>query len=334
MSSGGLILKGSDSEDRVYMKGDLADPLSIVGGEHSGDLLSVGDSSILVGDRDELKEYLISRPSRLERFFLDVEEELRLCPKKTACDLEELISTIVSRKQQWLREYPPLLFGEKSLYRKGIKLIERKDFPAAQEVLKSYLDQYKNSPLSRPVKLFYSVSCFLNSILEEALSTIVGILESEEDEISKIARFFVCNMGLSESGFKLLYNGPDYSADLFRLLRADSRRVRKVSSDQIVVEEGRKCGSAIFLLRGEMILLKKCGDEDSVLFSLRSPNSIGEVQVLSKSKWDATVIVRGKSEYILMDRNRLVQNLINKSPQDGFKMVEYLLGYMRQTGVS
>ncbi|MCB1222378.1 MAG: cyclic nucleotide-binding domain-containing protein [Mesotoga sp.] len=334
VSSGGLILKGFDSEDKVYLEGDLADPLSVVGGEHSGDLLCVGDSAILVGDRDELKEYLVSRPERLEKLFVDVEKDLSLCSGKGPFDLDEFTASLVAKKQCWLEEYPPLLFGEKSLYRKGIRLIERKDYPSAQEVLRSYLDQYQNSPLSRPVKLFYAFSCFLNDFLEDALASIMDILESAEDEISRIARFFVCHMGLFESGFKFLYRGPRYSSDLFRILKADYLRIRKAGSDRIVFEEGRKAGSVLFLLKGEIALLKKRGDKNSVLFTIKSPSSIGEIQVLSRSKWDTTLKIKSNSEYILIDRDKLVQYLIHKSPQDGFRMVEYLLGYIRQTSAT
>ena len=334
VSSGGLILKGFNSDDKVYMEGDLADPMSIVGEKYSGDLLSIGDSSILVGDRDELREYLVARPERLEKFLQNVEEDLRSCSESKGLDLDGLVSILVSMKQHWLKEYPPLLFGEKSLYRKGIKLIERREYPSAQEVLKSYLEQYQNSPLSRPVKLYYSLSCFLNNSLDLALTSILEIVEGEADEIAGIARFFACRMGLLESGFKFLYKGPDYSSNLFRNLRRDSRKIRKTDSDKIVVEEGKRAGSAIFLLKGEMILSKRRENENSVLFSLKSPNSIGEVQLLAKSKWDTTVVVRGNSEYVLLDRSRLFQHLIHKSPQDGFKMVEYILGYMRQSLIS
>jgi len=324
------LLRSEGVNDRIYMAGELADPITISGCSHSGDLFTIGYSSVLVGNKEELSEYLVAKPERLKRVFDSVRQEIFSCESCSDMDFEDFMKGLIEAKQRWLDEFPPLLFGEKSLYRKGVKLIERGEFAEAEEVLKFYLSHYENSPLTLPAMIFYAVSCICNRKVEISLKAIVQIMGGSSSELSNLARKMVCYLELFETAYRLITKGPGYSKDFFNhftdLLLDRSSRAR---GDTVIFEEGNKSNNLVFLLEGSLKFLKTNRSRTSLLFTIDAPNSVGEIHAFTGGSWDTTVVASDNSRFAVLSDEEFLDILIDKFPQEGFRLLEYLLGYFR-----
>ncbi|HOI64754.1 MAG: cyclic nucleotide-binding domain-containing protein [Thermotogaceae bacterium] len=313
------------------MAGELADPITITGCNHSGDLFTIGYSSVLVGSKEELREYLVAKPERLKRVFDSVRQEISACERYRDMDFEDYMKKLIQAKQRWLDEFPPLLFGEKSLYRKGVKLIERGEFAEAEEVLKFYISHYENSPLTWPAMIFYAVSCIYNRKVEVSLKTIVQIMSGANNELSFLARKMVCYLELLETSYRLITKGPGYGKDFFNhfadLLSDRSSRAR---GDTVIFEEGNKSNNVVFLLEGNLKFLKTSRSRTSLLFTIDAPDSVGEIHAFTGGSWDTTVVAGDDSRFAVLGDEEFFDILIEKFPPEGFRLLEYLLGYSRE----
>lgn len=327
-----MISKGENLDDRVYLPGDLADPLTLAGCPHRGDLLTVGDSTVLIGNKGELQEYLLSNLESLERVFSRVAEIIAPCERPGMEGLDEYLCHTVSMKQQWLREYPPLLFGEKSLYRKGVKLMERRDFSGAREIFKTYFKQFGNSPLARPTKLFYAICSLYNRKIDLAMKTALEILNESDDLISSVTRRLFDHIGLFESAHKLLSGGPDYDGGLYRSMKNALReKFFRASGETILFQEGEVSDKVLVLLEGSLKILKRNKKKQFLLFSLTAPDTIGEIQAAAKCAWDITVVAGENAKFASLNYVEFLRYLFEHVPEEGLRLLEYLLDYSRES---
>ncbi len=331
MQSGGIILKREAGDDTVFMAGDLVDPVTLIGTRHSGDLLTIGSTTLLAGNREELREHLVTGCERLRRAFYSVTRDMVPADRTKSKGITEYLEQLTGFKQHWLEAYPPLLFGEKSLYRKGIKLLERRDYIEAESVLKLYLDQFVNSPLARPAKLYYAVACLLNERIDTALDLSLEIFAEEKGELASIARRLISYLGLFETSYRILHRSPGYSAELFRnLVIAFGDRIVETDSELVLFEEGRKIEGVAVLVEGQIKCFKNSSKKPSLVFTLNPPDSIGEILSTVGSLCDVTIVAAENSKLFIIERDAFFDYIIRKFPCEGFKLMEYFLRFSEE----
>ena len=177
VKTGGAILKGP-MEDEIYMAGDLVDPVSLVTSRATGDAYTIGNTSLLAGTKGEVLDFFSKSQSNLLRLLTRTSESLSsiiVNSNKNPRSADEIVNVATTKKQEFIETYKPLLFGEKSLYRKGVKLLERKDYDNSIEILRNYLQQFNNSPLTRPVKMFMAMAEMQKGYCERAMKNMMEL---------------------------------------------------------------------------------------------------------------------------------------------------------------
>ncbi len=339
VQSGGVVLK-RDGADEIYMAGDLVDPLSLVTSRASGDVFSIGSTMLMGVGPSEIRELMLSSSEMLSKTLLQVVDCLKKkqgsVKPKADSSLDTLINDIVAGKQRFAARYSPLLFGEKALYRKGVKLLELKDGKAASAVFMDYLKQFRNSPLSRPVKMYLALSELLKKSHEAAAELLVDLLaESPSDMVAGCIYRILGVLGLRDTAIVLLRGLMDYPEGFYNSLPSEPRVISlKFEKDQVVLEEEKVADRIAFVLSGRAGILKKSEDGVFLLDELDHNSSFGELQTLRKARWDVTLVARSDSRVILVSEETFLKIVTDKYPTVGLSLLEYMLNICSDAVIS
>ena len=330
VQSGGVVLKHNDA-DEICMTGDFVDPLSLITNRASGDTYSIGTTMLIGGTASDIKDYMISSPELLSRTLVQAARYFRKrfghLESNTLVDLDSVISDLVGRKQKFVSKYPPILFGEKALYRKGVKFLEMKEAEQASGTFAEYLEQFSNSPLARPVRMYFALSRILSRAYESAAEIMMTVLaENSADVVAKHIHRVMGVLGLRDTRVLFLKGFMKYPEDFFSMLPLEPRVVSlKFEKDQVVLEEEKNADRIAFVVSGRAGIIKKSKDGAFLLSELKSDCSFGEVHALSGSLWDVTLIARSESRIILVSEEVFLKMVTARFPRIGLSLLEYIL---------
>ncbi len=334
VKSGGVIVK-CNSDDDIYITGDLVDPLSLVTHKSTGDGFSVGKTVLISTGKSEISNFLLKNPRLLQKALSKTIELIENYSKE--CDttirtFEETMAQIIRKKQFFLEKYPPLLFGEKPLYRKAVKQMQKKEYTSSIDMFSSYLEQYHNSPLERPVKLFLALGKMGSGELSEAAELMLQLIDTENDSVSKYVRQLFGLFEICETSFSLTFGLPKYSEKFLK--RLESETISQKESDEakhVLAEENKAANKVFFILEGSVNLMK---NHHVGLFKLNEINageSLGEIQVMLRNKWDVTAVANPSTKVATLNRDKFFKIITNEFPEDGVVILSYLLNYYKET---
>ncbi|AKI96940.1 cyclic nucleotide-binding domain-containing protein [Kosmotoga pacifica] len=333
IQSGGAILKHNGS-DRIFIAGDIIDPVSVVSGKSTGDVYSVGSTSLICGTVEEILEFIKKHPKLLQRALIKAVEELSYFDdelRDRLQSIEDITAVLVSKRQFLLSSYPPLLFGEKPLYRKAVKQLQKKDFEGAIQNLKCYLKQYQNSPLSRPVKLYLALGELNVSNYDNAAELLISLLNGSKDLVSNYVRKLFSAFELNETAFILTKGTPTYPEGFFeKVVNENSENIIKINDDMPLVEEGATINNIYFILEGNFWITKKHGNKFFKLIDMPPGSTFGELHILTNSKSDSTLMARTGSKVIVIDKKSFFKTVIFELPDAGVELLKHLLSYERE----
>lgn len=333
VQSGGAILKRNGT-DRIFIAGDIIDPVSIVSKKSTGDIYAVGHTSLIAGSIEEILGFIKKNPKLLQRALLKAVEELPFFDEELSDRLqsiEEITAILISKRQYLLNKYPPLLFGEKPLYRKAVKYLQKKDFANAANNFKCYLKQYQNSLLSRPVKLFLALAELNLSNFNAAAELLTNLLDSSKDVVSDYVRKLFGAFELNETAFILTKGVPAYPENFSRkIIEEYADKIVTLEEDTPLVEEGKAFNSIYFVVEGELWAAKKRGNKFFKLSEISKFNTFGELHVLTDSKADSTLIGKSGTKLISIDRKSFFKISIFEFPEAGIELLKYLLSYEKE----
>ncbi|MFO7880997.1 MAG: cyclic nucleotide-binding domain-containing protein [Kosmotogaceae bacterium] len=333
VKSGGVIVK-CNSDDDIYISGDLVDPLSLVTSKSTGDGFSVGKTTLISASKPEIFDFLLKNSRLLQKALnktIELIENYHEECDTTLRTFEETMAQIIRKKQFFLEKYSPLLFGEKPLYRKAVKLMQKKEYTSSIDMFNSYLEQYHNSPLERPVKLFLALGKMGTGELSEAAELMLQLIDTENDPVSKYVRQLFNLFEICETSFSLTYGFPKYSDEFLK--RLESETISQKESDEakhVLAEEDKAAKKIFFVLSGSINLMKNHHVGLFKLNEIRAGESLGEIQVMLRNKWDVTAIANPSTEVATLNRDRFLKIISNESPEDGITILRYLLNYHKE----
>ncbi|TYB80814.1 MAG: cyclic nucleotide-binding domain-containing protein [Kosmotoga sp.] len=333
VKSGGVIVK-CNSDDDIYISGDLVDPLSLVASKSTGDGFSVGKTTLISANKKEAFNFLMANTRLLQKAITKTTELIENYHEE--CDttirtFEETMAQIIRKKQFFLKKYPPLLFGEKPLYRKAVKQMQKKEYSTSIEMFNSYLKQYHNSPLERPAKLFLALGKMGAGELSEAADLMIQLIDSDNDDVSKYVRQLFNLFEICDTSFSLTYGFPKYSEKFLELLKTEFDKQKKSDDvEHVFAEEDKAAKKIFFILSGSVNLMKNHHVGLFKLNELKAGESLGEIQVMLQSKWDITAIANPSAEVATLNKDKFVKIITNESPEDGITILKYLLNYHKE----
>lgn len=330
VKNGGAILKGS-TEDDIYMTGDLVDPVSLVTGKSTGDTYTIGSTTLMAGTSEEILTLLSRKPNYLLRLLKKVSETLSSAlkrSKKRMRSTDEIVSYAISKRQVFLEKYRPLLFGEKSLYRKGVKLLERKDYDNALEIFKNYLSQFNNSPLTRPVKMFIAMTELKKGSFEKAVKMMMELLS--EDSFDTISHYIRELFGTFDLGLSTLQITRQniYSDNFYSYLQEKYPENKlELEKEEILFQEGVKSDKVVVLIEGKMNILKLLDRKTFFIKEISEKSTFGELHVLIGATSDVTVVIDAGSKIMLFEKDTFLKIITEKIPVEGTSLLERFLEF-------
>ncbi len=333
VKSGGVIVK-CNLDDEIYISGDLVDPLSLVTSKSTGDGFSVGKTVLISANKNEVFNFLVANTRLLQKALnktIELIENYHEECDKTIRTFEETMAQIIRKKQFFLEKYPPLLFGEKPLYRKAVKQMQKKEYSSSIEMFYSYLEQYHNSPLERPVKLFLALGKMGAGELSEAADLMIQLIDSENDAVSKYVRQLFNLFEICDTSFSLTYGFPKYSEEFLKLLKSETDNQKEIEdTEHVYAEEDKAAKKIFFVLSGSVNLMKNHHVGLFKLNELKAGKSLGEIQVMLQNKWDITAIANPSAKIASVNKDKFIKMITNESPKDGITILEYLLNYHKE----
>jgi len=333
IQSGGAILK-RNGIDRIFIAGDLIDPVSIVSRKCTGDVYAVGATSLIAGSIEEILEFIKKNPKLLQRALLKAVEELPYFGEELSDKLqsmEEVTAILISKRQALLNKYPPLLFGEKPLYRKAVKCLQKKDFTNAAHNFRCYLNQYQNSLLSRPVKLFLALAELNLSNYNSAAELLTSLLDNSKDVVSDYVRKLFSVFELNETAYILTKGVPIYPKTFYnKIINANENKITFFEEDAPLVEEGVPLNRIYYVIEGELWVIKQHGSKFFKLTAIPQGATFGELHILTGSKADSALIGKAGAKLIAIDRKEFFKISIFELPDVGVELLKYLLLYEKE----
>ncbi len=330
VQSGGVVLKYSDANE-ICMTGDFVDPMSLVTNKASGDIYSIGTTMLIGGTASDIRDYMISSPELLSRALIQAARYFKKrfghIESNTSVDLDSVISELVGKKQKFVSKYPPILFGEKALYRRGVKFLELKEAEQASVAFAEYLEQFSNSPLARPVRMYFALARILSRAYDSAAEIMMTVLaENSADVVARYIHKLMGVLGLRDTRILFLKGFIEYPEDFFSMLPLEPRVVSlKFEKDQVVLEEEKRADRIAFIVSGKAGIIKKGKEGVFLLSELKRNCSFGEVHALSGSLWDVTLVARSESRVVLVSEEVFLKMVTTKFPRIGLSLLEYIL---------
>lgn len=332
--SGGAILKNPNDEDRIFMSGDFIDPLSLVTFNSSGDVYAVGKTILLCGNREEIVDFMKKHPKVLHHAIIRIIESLSYNKDRndeTNNSVEELLAHLTAKRQFFIDKYPPLIIGEKPLYRKAISLLRKGDYDGAIAYLESYLSQFANSPLERPVRMFLALAEISREGNDRAIVLMLKLLKEAPDHVSKYVHEMLRALGLKESAFVVTFGTPNYPEGFLRYIQEQyPDKLKTIENEMVIFENGAIADAVYFVVSGEIRLVKKRENGFLKLKEITKGDSFGEIHTLCAGKWDVTAVANKGSKIVVLDKETFLNTAIKKNPEAGLVLMDYLLNFQKE----
>ena len=332
IKSGGALLKGKN-DTSIFMANDIIDPISLITGKSSGDVSTVGKTSLYTGNEEDIFNLLKSKP----RYFKDTivktiqnllgELEKPGCKKTTT---NEIKSFLIKKKQILINKYQPLLFGEKSLYRKGVKFIERKDYQASKEVLEYFLKNFPNSPLARPAKLYLALAEIFLQDINRASEIMINLLEKDNDTVARYVRQMFEIFGFRIAKFQITDHPEIYPDDFYQnISEFFSSYLISVWKSKIFIEEGNKPEGILVMTKGKIDILKTVNKKSFFIKNINNQATFGELHNIGDSQYDVSIMIEQNSKIYIIPTDDFVKFITLNHPEYGIYLLKKALSFQK-----
>lgn len=332
IKSGGALLKGK-KDTSIFMTNDIIDPISLITGKSSGDVSTVGKTSLFTGTEEDIFNLLKSKPRYFKNMIVKTIQNLigeieKPVSKKTTTN--EIKSFLIKKKQILINEYQPLLFGEKSLYRKGVKFIERKDYQGSKEVLEYFLQNFPNSPLARPARLYLALAEIFLQDINKASEIMITLLERDDDCVAKYVRQMFEIFGFRIAKFQITDYPEIYPDDFYFNIEEFFGPYRKiVKKSKIFSEEGGKPEGIIVLTKGKIDILKTVNKKSFFIKSLNNQATFGELHNIGSCSYDVSIMIEQNSKIYVIPTEEFLKFITLNHPEYGIFLLKKTLLFQK-----